>query len=67
MVAVGTSFIIVLMYYTLNEVESLQLPLAVDCDGAEQVARDLEDPFNFDPNELPLVVMVCGASLCTLL
>lgn len=39
-VAVGMSFIIVLMYYTLNE-----------------VARDLEDPFNFDPNELPLVVM----------
>jgi len=39
-VAVAMSFIIVLMYYTLNE-----------------VARDLEDPFNFDPNELPLVVM----------
>lgn len=34
------SFMIVLVYFALNE-----------------VARDLEDPFNHDPNELPLVVM----------
>lgn len=33
------SFIIVLVYFALNE-----------------VARELEDPFNHDPNELPLVV-----------
>jgi predicted membrane chloride channel (bestrophin family) len=39
-VCVIGSFMVVLMYFTLNE-----------------VARDLEDPFAFDPNELPLVIM----------
>lgn len=32
-----------------------------------QVARDLEDPYNHDPNELALVIMVCKSSIDSLI